>query len=149
LDEKIAEAIDGMTEKSANLRTNSLNTLVGLLSQQFRPDLLLGRRETLRDNLERIFKRGQASEQGLAAQVYALTAIQLGALDPDMASEDFNAVKPCLQSLLLDHTASITVRAKVKKISWNLKQFCLILYADVDFLNTYFSVVKPSVSEDS
>jgi hypothetical protein len=69
--------------------------------------------------LERILKRGQPNEQGLAAQLYSLTAIQLGALDPDMASEDFTAIKPCLQSLLLDHTASMAVRAKVNRIAFH------------------------------
>lgn len=112
LEEKIAEAIDGMTEKSANVRATSLATLITLLSQQFLPDLMLGRRETLRDNLEKIFKRGQRSEQGLAATVYCLTLLQVGPIDIDLASEDFNAIKPCLQSLLLDHTVPIPVRVK-------------------------------------
>lgn len=113
LEDKFVEALDQITEKSANVRTTALNLLVTQLSQNFRPDLMLGRRETLRDNLERILKRGAPNEQALAAQVYSLSAIQVGALDPDLATEDFTAIKPCLQSLMLDHTASISVRAKV------------------------------------
>ncbi|XP_021957699.1 interferon-related developmental regulator 2 isoform X2 [Folsomia candida] len=112
LEDKFVEALDQITEKSANVRTTALNLLVTQLSQNFRPDLMLGRRETLRDNLERILKRGAPNEQALAAQVYSLSAIQVGALDPDLATEDFTAIKPCLQSLMLDHTASISVRAK-------------------------------------
>lgn len=113
MEEKVAEAIDGILEKSANVRASSLTTLVTLLSQNFNPDLILGRRETLRDNLEKIFKRGQGSEQALAATVHSLALIQIGAFDPDLATEDFNALKPFLQSLVLDHTASITARVKV------------------------------------
>lgn len=112
MEEKIAEAIDGVLEKSANVRTSSLSTLVSLLSQNFNPDLILGRRETLRDHLEKIFKRGSAVDQAMAATVHSLAVLQIGAFDPDMATEDFNVLKPFLQSLLLDHTANAAARVK-------------------------------------
>ncbi|ODN04821.1 Interferon-related developmental regulator 1 [Orchesella cincta] len=112
MEEKVAEAIDGIIEKSASIRTSSLSTLVSLLSQNFNPDLILGRRETLRDHLEKIFKRGQGSDQAVAANVHCLALLQIGALDSDMATEDFNALKPFLQSLVLDHTASVAARVK-------------------------------------
>lgn len=118
----MAEAIDQMTEKSANVRITALNAMVAHLSQQYGPEVILGRRETLRDNLERILKRGAPNEQALAATVYSLSAIQIGALDPDLACEDYTAIKPCLQSLMLDHTASIPVRAKVREATQNTSQ---------------------------
>ena len=114
LEEKIAEAIDNMTEKSANTRVNSLNTLSTILSQQFVPELVLGRRETLRDNLEKIFKRGQRNEQGMAATLASLAALQVGAYDLDTATDDFSALKPMFQSLLLDYTVPVAVRVKVR-----------------------------------
>lgn len=112
MEEKIAEAIDGIIEKSANVRTSSLSTLISILSQNFNPDLLLGRRVTLRDHLEKIFKRGSGSDQAMAANVHCLAVLQIGAFDPDLATEDVNELKPFLQTLMLDHTANVAARVK-------------------------------------
>lgn len=142
LEDKFVEAVDQMTEKSGNVRTSALTTLLSQLSSNFAPDLMLGRRETLRDNCERILKRGAAGEQALAASLYSLTVLQVGALDPDLASEDFNAMKPTLQSLVLDHTAPLAVRAKVKKLLFGtyFKHFTHFCY--------FYRLVKPSASVD-
>jgi hypothetical protein len=113
IEEKISEAIEGMTEKSAGIRTTSLGNLITIFSQQFLPELVMGRKETLRDNLERIFKRGQRAEQGLAATIASLSALQIGALELDTATEDFTILRPVLRTLLLDHTAPVPVRVKV------------------------------------
>ena len=102
-----------MTEKSAGVRTTSLGNLITIFSQQFLPDLVMGRKETLRDNLEKIFKRGQRADQGLAASIASLAALQIGALELDTATEDFTVLRPVLQTLLLDHTAPVPVRVKV------------------------------------
>lgn len=102
-----------MTEKSANVRTSGMNTLVSVFSQKFIPDLVMGRKETLRDNIERLFKRGQNADKGLAAVLASVMSLQIGGIDIEAATEDFNILKPCLQTLLLDHTAPVSVRVKV------------------------------------
>jgi len=117
LEEKLAEAIDGMTEKSANVRSNSMASLISLLSSQFIPEVVMSRRETLRDHLEKIFKRGLRSEQAQAASLFSLTILQLGAIDGDLIYEDFVALKPILQNIVADHTAPVATRVKVAKIT--------------------------------
>ncbi|CAG7674130.1 unnamed protein product, partial [Allacma fusca] len=154
LEEKIAEAIDAMTEKSANTRVNSLNTLTTILSQQFVPELVLGRRETLRDNLEKIFKRGQRNEQGMAATLACLASLQIGAFDLDIATEDFGMLKPMLQSLLLDHTVPVAVRVKccqALSLGAYLAESCLDdVYNLLSILEPLFGVKgkKTSTSEE-
>jgi hypothetical protein len=115
LEDKVSEAIEQLTEKSANVRLTALTSIANVLKQGYNPELILGRRETLRDNLERIFKKGSGAEQAIAANVFALSIIQLGGYDGDLASEDFVLMKPVLKNLVLDHTASIGARAKVIK----------------------------------
>jgi len=114
LEEKINEWIEGITEKSASFRLSCLTNLSTTFSNQFIPELLMGQKETLRDHLEKILKRGQRADQGLAATLLSLLALQLGAVELDIATEDYTILKPTLQSLLLDHTAPLAVRVKVR-----------------------------------
>ena len=93
--------------------TSSLNSLISIFSQQFVPDLVLGRKETVRDNIEKLFKRGLSADKELAATLASVTSLQIGAIDIDAATVDFNILKPFLQSLLIDHTAPVAVRIKV------------------------------------
>jgi len=112
LEEKISEWMEGITEKSASFRISCLTNLTNTFSNQFAPDLLMGQKETLRDILEKILKRGQRADQGLAATLLSILALQLGAVELDIATEDYNLLKPTLQTLLLDHTAPLLVRVK-------------------------------------
>jgi len=112
LEEKISASIEGMTEKSAGIRSTSINNLINILSQQYIPDSINSRRETLRDNIERILKRGARADQALVAGLSSIFALQIGSIDLDLATEDFNELKPLLQTIMMDFTAPIPVRVK-------------------------------------
>nr|XP_035131479.2 interferon-related developmental regulator 2 isoform X1 [Callithrix jacchus] len=104
LEEKLKEYVDCLTDKSAKTRQGALESLRLALASRLLPDVLLERRLTLADALEKCLKKGKGEEQALAAAVLGLLCVQLG---PGPKGEElFHSLQPLLVSVLSDSTAS-------------------------------------------
>ncbi|XP_077970272.1 interferon-related developmental regulator 2-like [Styela clava] len=110
VEDKVKDAIDGLTEKSAKHRQDCLKSIIKAFSTCDMEELLENNKDTLADALERCLKRGKAEEQSLAAILVALLSIQLGS---DENSEViFRNFKSVLVPLISDQSGSLKARAK-------------------------------------
>lgn len=66
---------------------------------------------TIEDSLERCLKKGKSEEQTVAAACTCLLFLQLGA--GDETEELFKAVRPVLQTIMLDGSVSCRARGAV------------------------------------
>ncbi|XP_071983713.1 interferon-related developmental regulator 2 isoform X2 [Engystomops pustulosus] len=136
-EDKLKEDIDNLTDKSAKTRVSALSSLRLALSSQVHGDLLIERRVTLTDALERCLKKGKDEEQSLAAVVLSLLCIQLG-WGPE-GEEVFHCLKPLLISILTDSSAGVTARQSCASA---LGLCCFIAGADVEDLISCLSVLE-------
>lgn len=109
-EDKLAEAIEGMSEKSAQSRVNSFESVTAALMKKFIPDFVNQRRLTLCDAIERSLKKGRFDERAAAAQLAALLCLQLGSTDS--VDEICKCLIPSLLLIVNDHSTSPVVRAK-------------------------------------
>lgn len=109
-EEKLMEAIDGLTQKSAPGRTSCLESVGNSLTMKYIPDFVLGRKLTLTDGIERCLKKGRGVEQAAAAQLATLLCVQLGA--GDYTDQVFVEISPLLTHILLDGSMSVLARSK-------------------------------------
>lgn len=125
-EEKLKEAIDGLTLKSAQSRINSLTAISVALTKKLVPDFIsdrlllrLGdcltkfvtlyfRKLTLTDALEKSLKKGRGKEQEIAAQLAMLMCFQLSELAVDVK----NDLCPIFQVLSRDASVLTGARAK-------------------------------------
>lgn len=115
LEEKLKEAIDGLTERSAKYRKECLNTIVQSFISSDVSNLLERYQETLCDNLEKCLKKGGGDEQALAAFAVSAVAVQLGlegAQQQDTNCNMFSTYSKFLIKIIVDKTASINARTK-------------------------------------
>lgn len=110
VEDKVKEAIDGLTEKSVKHRQDCLKTIIKAFSTCDMEDLLENCRDTIVDALEKCLKRGKGEEQSLAAVLVALLSIQLGT-DESCESMFYN-FKSVLTPLINDQSGSLKGRAK-------------------------------------
>ncbi|CAG0885768.1 unnamed protein product [Darwinula stevensoni] len=110
-EERLKEAIDGMTQKSSKGRVDSLVAIMQALRAKLIPDFIFERHMTLCDGVERGLKKGKGPEQGASADLLVLILIQLG-LCPE-AENIFRSIQPVLLTLMADSSASLLARAKV------------------------------------
>lgn len=114
-EEKLLEAIDGLSQKSAQGRTNCFDAVSKALIMKFVPDFIYDRRLTMCDCVERSLKKGRGSEQASAAGLAPLLCVQLGAGE---ASEQLcRDLRPVLSTTA--HDASVTPAAR-SKCCWSL-----------------------------
>nr|CAD7445635.1 unnamed protein product [Timema bartmani] len=109
-EEKLKEAIDGISEKSAQGRTSALESVAKAFIKKCVPDFVTDRRATLTDGIERSLKKGRGLEQAAAAQLAPLLCVQLGA--GDYAEEVCRELTPVLSLVANDAAASPLARAK-------------------------------------
>lgn len=109
-EDKLKDAIDGTTQKSAKARQNCLEAIRTALSKKYIFDFIIERKDTMCDVIERSLKRGKGEEQGIAALVSALVCTQLGAIEE--SDNIFQSVQPYLLVILTDPAVAATVRAK-------------------------------------
>ncbi|XP_039291475.1 interferon-related developmental regulator 2 [Nilaparvata lugens] len=109
-EEKLYEAIDGISEKSAQGRTNSLLAVGTAFTRRYVPHLIIDRRMTLADGIERALKKGRGAEQAAAAQLAALLCIQLGACD--VTNHICHQLVPTLTHIATDTSMAPLARAK-------------------------------------
>ncbi|XP_014244492.1 interferon-related developmental regulator 1 [Cimex lectularius] len=109
-EEKLMNAIDGLTQKSAQARTNCLESVATLFTTKFIPEFVINRKLTLTDSIERCLKKGKGLEQAAAAQLATLLCVQLGS--GDMTDDVCKAISPLLTFIVNDHSMSVPARSK-------------------------------------
>ncbi len=108
-EEKLREAMDLATEKSAQTRTMALESMCTAFLKKYLPDFVEDRRVTITDIVEKAVKRGKPAEQIAASRLAVIALLQLGGSE---ASEDFvKDLKPAMITLMLDPAASCKSRA--------------------------------------
>ena len=110
-EEKLKEAIDMATQKSANGRVNAITGLCKAFTKKFVPDFLEDRYATVTDIVERSVKKGKAPEQIASANLSSLLCIQLGS--STCSEEVYNTLKPIFIEVLNDRAAPAKARASV------------------------------------
>ncbi|XP_075230443.1 interferon-related developmental regulator 1 isoform X1 [Lycorma delicatula] len=109
-EEKLMEAIDGISQKSAQGRTNSLQAVSSCFTRKYIPELIVDRRLTLCDGIERCLKKGRGAEQASAAQLAPLLCVQLGSCE--MTDQICQDLIPLLLFITNDNSMSPLARAK-------------------------------------
>ncbi|XP_018321148.1 interferon-related developmental regulator 1 [Agrilus planipennis] len=107
---KITEAIDGLTQKSSQGRTNCFTAVGKAFISKYHPDFVHDRRLTISDCIERGLRKGRGAEQAAAAQLAPLLCVQLGLRE---ASEEITRnLKPVLSTIANDKTVAAPARSK-------------------------------------
>uniref|UniRef100_A0A4W3INQ9 Interferon-related developmental regulator 1 n=1 Tax=Callorhinchus milii TaxID=7868 RepID=A0A4W3INQ9_CALMI len=121
--------IDSTMDKSAKNRLFALVGLKTAFSSKILYDLILERRLTLTDSIERCLKKGKSEEQCAAAAVASLLCIQLGS---SIESEEvFKSLRSILKTIFTDESASIQTR---KACATSLAICCYVATDDVEDL---------------
>lgn len=107
-EDKLKDAIEGLTQKSAGGRKTCMQSVINALSNKCLYDFLLDRKVTLCDPLLRCLKKGKSDEQALAAKCISLFCVQMG----EEADEVMQEARPALLALLADKTASVKARGE-------------------------------------
>jgi len=105
-EEKLRDAIELSSQKSAAGRVNSINAICSAFSKKFVPEFVENRRMTLIDIVERSLKKGKASEQVAAAGLAVALCIQLRGV----ADELYRDVKPILAVIMNDKSSAGAAR---------------------------------------
>ncbi|XP_029178791.1 interferon-related developmental regulator 1-like [Nylanderia fulva] len=109
-EEKLKEAIDGLTQKSAKGRVICFNGIEKIFAIKYIPDFVEDRKMTITDSVERGLKKGRDDEQATAARLSTLLCVQLGAFESaEMVCRD---LKSTLTFIANDNTAPVHARAE-------------------------------------
>ncbi|KAH0550036.1 interferon-related developmental regulator 1 isoform X2 [Cotesia glomerata] len=109
-EEKLKEAIDGLSQKSAKGRTSCFMGVERIFSLKYIPYFIEDRKMTITDYVERGLKKGRNEERCTAAKLSTLLCVQLGAFDS--AEAVYEGLKPTLTFIINDNTASSQARAE-------------------------------------
>ena len=118
VEEKLRDAVEGLTERSAKYRKECLNVIIKAFVNNDVSSFLERFQETLCDNLEKCLKKGNGEEQSLAARAIGIVAIQLGTEGIEVentggsCSNLFNLYSKFMIKIILDKTASLHARTK-------------------------------------
>ncbi|KAJ8945113.1 hypothetical protein NQ318_001578 [Aromia moschata] len=119
---KLRELLDGLTQKSAQGRTNCFQSLSKAFVKKYMPNFIKDRYFTICDSIERSVKKGGELEKAAAAELATIVCVQLGT---DDASEEIcKTLKPVLLTTICDNSVSPTARAK-----------CCIALGNITFLS--------------
>ncbi|XP_015586439.1 interferon-related developmental regulator 2 [Cephus cinctus] len=109
-EEKLKEAIDGLTQKSAKGRTLCFNGIEKIFAIKYIPDFVEDRKMTITDSIERGLKKGRGDEQSTAARLSTLLCVQLGAFESaEVVCRD---LKSTLTFIANDKTAQPNARSE-------------------------------------
>lgn len=109
-EDKLKEAIDGASQKSAKGRLSCLEAIRKAFSTKYLYDFLMDRPSTVCDLVERGVRKGRGEEAGLSAILGALACVQYGV--GDEADALFDALRQPLCTLLLDSAQGAVPRAR-------------------------------------
>lgn len=107
-EDKLKEAIEGTSEKSAKVRVDSLVSLRRGLAAKYLYEFVSERKLTICDCIERCLKKGKGEEQAAAAMCAVSLLVQLG--NGDDGEEVFNHLLPILKVVLADNSAAGVAR---------------------------------------
>lgn len=105
-EEKLLQSIENATEKSAQTRTQAIQTICEILQHRHIPDFVEDRKITIMDIVEKSLRRGKGGEQEWAARLAPLLIIQLGAED-----EISNTLSQILLATIQNRACTFSVRA--------------------------------------
>lgn len=108
---KLLAAIDGLTEKSAQVRTNSFEHIRSAFVQKYVPHLILDKYLGIVDAIRLSLRKGKQLEQIRAANVASLLCIQL-AEEQHSSEEVAQHLKPVLSTIINDKSVSPLARAQ-------------------------------------
>jgi len=106
--EKVKEAIDLATQKSAPGRTKAIDAVCHAFLKRYMPDFVDNRRVTVCDVVERSLKKGKGGELSSAAKLAVLLCLQL-----DDAEQVFKDLKSIMVHMAQDGSVAPTSRAAV------------------------------------
>jgi len=106
--EKLKEAIDLATQKSAQGRTKAIDAVCHAFLKRYIPDFVDTRRATICDVVERSLKKGKGGEVTSAAKLAVLLCLQL-----DDAEQVFKDLKSLMVHMAQDASVAPTSRAAV------------------------------------
>lgn len=144
-EEKLREAMDMASQKSATGRTNALRSLCNAFLKRQVPEFVEERRLTLCDIVDRALKRGKGQEQQAAAGLAILICVQLGL---SASTEDvYKELQSTLTTLMLDPAQSAKSRGAMA-LALGLLCFLTCDVPDFkDILENLEKVFKPSCVE--
>lgn len=108
-EEKLREAMDMATQKSANGRVNALKGLQKAFAKRLVSDFVDDRRMTLTDVVEKALKKGKADEVAGATGLAGYLCVQLAG--SDSSEEVYATLKPVLVAGMSDNAANPKARA--------------------------------------
>lgn len=109
-EDKLTEALDGITQKSAQGRTRCFEAITKALIKKYITDFVYDRRLTITDGIERSLRKGRGVEQGAAAELAPLLCIQLGS--GAACEEVTKSLKSILSITANDNSVPALARAK-------------------------------------
>ncbi|XP_011307491.1 interferon-related developmental regulator 2 [Fopius arisanus] len=109
-EEKLKEAIDGLSQKSAKGRVSCFVGIEKIFALKYVPDFVEDRKMTITDCIERGLKKGRGDERSTAARLGTLLCVQLGAFES--AEAVCRDLKSTLMFIANDNTASTQARAE-------------------------------------
>lgn len=122
-EDKVKDAIDLATEKSAATRIKGIELLCSAMLQRYVPDFMEGRKMTISDIIEKSLKRGKGGEVTAAAKLSLLLGVQL--ID---ASEVYQELHGIMLQMVNDNTQSVAVRSSV---ALSVSGLCFIACGDL------------------
>ncbi|XP_059078298.1 interferon-related developmental regulator 1-like isoform X2 [Tigriopus californicus] len=146
-EEKLREAMDMATQKSANGRTNALKALCTGFFKRYLPDFVDDRRVTLTDIVDKAVKKGKADEKVAAANLAVMICVELGT--STVAEEVFKDLKPLFTTQILDNSVSSKARAALASA---LGAICFLSSSDLNefpqVMDTMETVFKASYNNN-
>ncbi|KAJ8668077.1 hypothetical protein QAD02_009740 [Eretmocerus hayati] len=109
-EEKLKDAIDGLTQKSAKGRVSCFQGVEKIFAIKYVPEFVEDRKMTISDSIEKGLKKGRGEEQSSAARLSTLLCVQLGMYDSaEMVCKD---LKSTLSFIANDTSASVAGRSE-------------------------------------
>ena len=113
-EEKLREAMDLASQKSAQGRTMALESMCTAFNKKFIPEFVEDRRMTITDIVEKALKRGKCAEQIAASKLAVLLCVQFGGGSSADAENVMKDLKSVFVTLLSDPAAPLKV-SKMKE----------------------------------
>lgn len=138
-EEKLKDAIDGLTQKSAKGRVSCFHGVEKIFALKYTPEFVEDRKITIADSIEKGLKKGRGDEQSSAARLSTLLCVQLGMYDSaEVLCKD---LKSPLTFIANDTSASTAGRSEVSFHSF----LCIFFFfADRETKNDSIIEVKRS-----
>lgn len=103
----LLENIEGARQKSAKSRQTCLAEVKKALCRRYMNDIILSRKETILDIVEKLLKKGQKEDRVLSSNIACALCIQLGEGE---SLRVFTTLKPILITIINDDTVAPSAR---------------------------------------